>query len=58
MVNLISLDLSLKYDIKNLILYKEIDGGAYDFKNGELAIFGPKEGYPYYLYIEAKNLKQ
>ena len=52
---LISLDIALKYDIENLTLYKEIDGGAIDCKNDNLFELRPTVGYPFYLYIKAKE---
>ena len=53
--DLISLDLALKYDIENLNLYKEINGGAFDCINGRSNEIYPAVGYPYYLYIKAKE---
>jgi hypothetical protein len=52
---LISLELDLKYDIENLTLYKEINGGVFDCINGGNNRIYPAVGYPYYLYIAAKE---
>ncbi len=51
----ISLDLDLKYDIENLTLHIEFNGGAFECINGGNIKIYPAVGYPYYLYIEAKE---
>ena len=52
---LISLDFALKYDIENLAIYKKINGGVLECKNGKNYRLDTEVGYPYYLYIEAEE---
>ena len=51
----ISLDFALKYDIKNLTIYKNFDGGVLECKNGKMHRLDTVKGYPYYLYIAAEE---
>jgi len=53
--NLISLEIDLKYDIENLTLYKQINGGTLECENGKEYRLQPILGYPYYLFIGAKE---
>ena len=52
---MISLDIFLKYDIVNLTLHKEVDGGVLECKSGKRYRLDSVVGYPYYLYVEAKK---
>ena len=51
----ISLDFPLKYDIKNLTIYKHFDGKVLECKNDYLHRLDTVTGFPYYIYIRAEE---